>query len=141
MMKKTTVIFVCTNNSARSQMAEGILRHLYGEVYDVYSAGTQPTSVKPLAIEVMKEIGIDISHQHSKGIGELTGIDFDMAVNVCDQGQKTCPVIPGAGMVIHKSFEDPADLASFRKTCAEIKDWIENHFKDPDTLITIPLKL
>ncbi len=140
-MKKIKVIFVCTNNSARSQMAEGILRHLYGEGYEVYSAGTQPTSVKPLAIEVMKEIGIHISHQHSKGMDELSGIDFDVAVTVCDQAKKTCPVIPGTGMVIHKSFEDPTDLASFRKTCAEIKDWIESHFKDPDTLITIPPKL
>ena len=140
-MKKTRVIFVCTNNSARSQMAEGILRHLYGDRYEVYSAGTVPTSVKPLAIEVMHEIGIDISHHRSKGIGELTGIDFDVAVTVCDQAKKTCPVIPGTGMVIHKSFEDPTDLPSFRKTCSEIKDWIENHFKDPNTLITIPLKL
>ena len=113
-MKKTRVIFVCTNNSARSQMAEGILRHLYGDRYEVYSAGTVPTSVKPLAIEVMHEIGIDISHHRSKGFGELTGIDFDVAVNVCDQA---------------------------KKTCTEVKAWIKNRFKDPNTLITIPMKL
>ena len=131
MNTKTRVIFVCTNNSARSQMAEGILRHFHGDLYEVYSAGTEPTTVNPLAIAVLKEIGIDISHHRSKGISEFGGMDFDVAVMVCDQSKKKCPFVPGAKITVHRSFADPDDQASFRKIRDEIKQWIAEAFRDP----------
>ena len=131
MNKKTKVLFVCTNNSARSQMAEGILRHLYGDLYEVYSAGTDPTMVNPLGIAALKEIGIDISHHRSKGISELGEMNFDVAVTVCDRSNNNCPFVPGAKMTVHRSFADPDDPASFRKVRDEIKQWIAGTFRDP----------
>jgi len=134
MMKKNRVIFVCTNNSARSQMAEGILRHFHGDLYEVYSAGTEPTTVNPLAIAALKEIGIDISHHRSKGISELGGMNFDVAVTVCDRSNNNCPFVPGARISIHRSFADPDDEASFKKIRDEIKQWIAETFRDPSAL-------
>ena len=133
-MKKNRVIFVCTNNSARSQMAEGILRHFHGDLYEVYSAGTEPTTVNPLAIAALKEIGIDISHHRSKGISELGGMNFDVAVTVCDRSNNNCPFVPGARISIHRSFADPDDEASFKKIRDEIKQWIAETFRDPSAL-------
>ncbi len=133
MRKKTTVLFVCTNNSARSQMAEGILRHLHGERYEVYSAGTEPTVVNPLAIDALHEIGIDISHHTSKGLDAFKGIHIDLVITVCDRANQTCPIVPGAAKTIHKSFEDPVGnkgLASFRKTRDDIRDWIVQTFQE-----------
>jgi arsenate reductase len=142
MTKKTRVLFVCNNNSARSQMAEGILKNTYNHMYEVYSAGTEPTGVHPLSIEAMKEIGIDISRQRSKGLDELKGIDFDLAVTLCDQAKSVCPVIPNARMTIHQSFEDPDnDQDSFRKTRDDIREWINTWFKKPDLMKNVPLKL
>jgi len=135
MMKtKTRIIFVCTNNSARSQMAEGILRHLHGDLYEVYSAGTEPTTVNPLAIAVLKEIGIDISYHRSKGISELGGMDFDAAFTVCDRSNKKCPFVPGAKITVHRLFADPDDQTSFRKVRDEITQWIAETFRDPSAL-------
>ncbi len=131
MKTKTRIIFVCTNNSARSQMAEGILRHLHGDLYEVYSAGTEPTTVNPLAIAVLKEIGIDISRHRSKGISEFIGMDFDVAVTVCDRSNKKCPFVPGAKITVHRSFADPDDQASFRKIRDEITQWIAETFRNP----------
>ena len=87
--------------------------------------------MNPLAIAALKEIGIDISYHRSKNIGELRGINFDIAVMVCDQSKKKCPFIPGAGMTVHRSFADPDDPASFRKIRNEIKQWIAETFRDP----------
>jgi arsenate reductase len=142
MTKKTTVLFVCTNNSARSHMAEGILKSTYNHMYEAYSAGTEPTEINPLSIEAMKEIGIDISRQRSRGLDELKGLEFDLAVMVCDHAKSVCPVIPNAKMTIHKSFEDPGnDLDSFRKSRDDIKEWIDTWFEKPDLTKKVPLKL
>ena len=105
---KKKVLFICTHNSARSQMAEGLLRHLHGDRFQAYSAGTDPTVVQPDAITVMAEIGIDISEQYSKSSTDFLHDRFDHVVTVCDRAKGTCPVFPGAANVIHKSFEDPA---------------------------------
>lgn len=112
--EKKKVLFLCTHNSARSQMAEGILRAIYGDRYEAYSAGVRATTVNPHAIQVMKEIGVDISNQYSKTPKEFHGIIFDMAVTVCDRAKVSCPICstnleipteyPRAREVIHKTF-------------------------------------
>ena len=94
-MKKEKVLFLCTHNSVRSQMAEGLLRAYYGDKYEVYSAGTHPTFVHPKAIEVMKEINIDISKQYSKSIEDLPEKYFDYVVTVCNHAREACPFFPG----------------------------------------------
>lgn len=108
MPDKKRVLFLCTGNSARSQMAEGLLRHLAGDSYDVFSAGTHPVGVNPLAVEVMKEIGIDISHHRSKSLAQFLNEPFDFIITVCDRANETCPVFPGDVVRIHWSFDDPA---------------------------------
>ena len=133
-MKK--VLFICTHNSARSQMAEGIVNTLLSNKLIAYSAGTEPKEVNPYAIKVMKEIGIDISHHRSKSVYEFKEEKFDIVVTVCDHAKETCPFFPGARKYIHKGFEDPSSvegeekekLAKFRKIRDEIKDWIINTF-------------
>jgi len=102
------VLFVCTGNSARSQMAEGLLRHEAGSRFDVFSAGTHPTQVRPEAVAVMHEIGVDISRHRSKSIDEFAGQEFDYVITVCDHANETCPVFPGHARRLHWSFEDPA---------------------------------
>jgi arsenate reductase len=126
-MNKEKVLFICTNNSARSQIAEGFLRSLYNNKYEVYSAGVQPTSVNPLAIKVMKEIGIDISKQKSKSIDKYRSQLFDIVVTVCNNAKEICPFFPSK-KVIHKSFDDPEDVDSFRKIRDDIKYWIIKNF-------------
>ncbi len=144
--KRSKVLFLCYHNSARSQMAEGLLRTLYGDRYEVYSAGIEATSIDPRAVKVMSEIGIDISGQTSKGMDKFQGILFDLAVTVCDKAKEACPICgislkapetaPAAKKVIHKTFKDPADaigseeeqLNAFRKIRDEIKDWIARTF-------------
>ena len=103
------VLFVCTGNRARSQMAEGLLRHLAGDRFEVYSAGTEPKSLAPQTIEVMAEIGIDVSAQRSKSVNEFLGQQFDYVITVCDVARESCPVFPGAARQLHWSVEDPAD--------------------------------
>ena len=98
--RKKKVLFVCTQNSARSQIAEGILRSLYGDLYEAFSAGTEPSTVNPYAIRVMHEIGIDISNQRSKSIDELTGTNFDYIVTVCNHVRDACPFFAGDGIRI-----------------------------------------
>jgi arsenate reductase len=135
MDSKKKVLFLCTHNSARSQMAEGILKTYYKDKYESFSAGVQPTHVNPYAVEVMKEIGIDLSDQHSKSINDFKNEKFDYVVTVCDNAKETCPFFPGE-KIIHKGFNDPADtdgsieeiLTSFEKIRDEIKDWIINNF-------------
>jgi arsenate reductase len=102
------VLFLCTHNSARSQMAEGLLRHLAGDSFEVYSAGTEATSVRPEAIEVMAELGVDISGQESKTLDGYLDESFDYVVTVCDDANEACPVFPGAKNRLHWSFRDPS---------------------------------
>ena len=105
---KRSVLFLCTGNSCRSQMAEGLLRHLAGDRFDAASAGTHPVGLNPGAVEAMREVGIDIAGHRSKGLEELTGRPFDHVITVCDRAKESCPVYPGAPSVLHWSFDDPA---------------------------------
>jgi len=128
------VLFLCTHNSARSQMAEGLLRHLSGGRFEVHSAGTEQTHVRPQAVAVMGEIGIDISGQESKTLERYLGEDFEYVVTVCDDANEACPVFPGAKERLHWSFEDPSKtegteeerLAKFRQVRDEIRTRIED---------------
>ncbi|HEX7831231.1 MAG TPA: arsenate reductase ArsC [Thermoanaerobaculia bacterium] len=104
---KKRVLFLCTHNSARSQMAEGLLRKLAGNQFKVFSAGTEQTSVRPLAIEAMREIGIDITGHRSKTLDEFAGQTFDYVITVCDRANESCPIFPAATQRIHWSFDDP----------------------------------
>ncbi len=106
------VLILCTANSARSQMAEGLLRHDGGPAFAVFSAGHRPSHVRPQAIAVMREIGVDISAQRSKHVEEFAGQTFDYVITVCDQAKETCPVFPGAPRRIHWSIADPATVAA-----------------------------
>ena len=132
---KKKVLFVCTHNSARSQMAEGFLNALYKDKYEAYSAGIELTKVNPHAIKVMAEVGIDISKYRSKSIEEFSGKNFDYAVTVCDHAKEACPFFPGEKL-LHKGFEEPTEfkgtedeiLAKVRRVRDEIKDWIESTF-------------
>ncbi len=134
--KKKKVLFICTHNSARSQMAEGLLKHFHGDRYDVYSAGTDPTKVNPYAIKVMEEIGIDISKNYSKNIDKFLNDDFEFVITVCDRANEFCPFFPGGKKRLHKSFEDPSEfegsnqekLDVFRQIRDEIKEWINKIF-------------
>ena len=129
-MSKPRILILCTGNSARSQMAEGLLRHLHGGRYDVESAGTQPSAVRPEAIAVMREIGIDISRHRSKSAGEFAGRPFAYVLTVCDNARESCPVFPG-GVMLHQPFEDPAAvegteaerLDAFRRVRDRIRDY------------------
>jgi len=130
MTSRKRVLILCTGNSARSQMAEGLLRHLAGDRFDVASAGVAPTEVRPEAITVMRELGIDISHHRSKSIDEFTGQAFDYVITVCDNANEQCPIFPSNTKRIHWSFADPAAaegddearLAVFRRVRDEIFD-------------------
>ncbi len=109
-MEKKRVLILCTGNSARSQMAEGLLRHDAGERFDVFSAGTSPSHVRSEAIAAMGELGIDISGHRSKSVDEFAGRHFDYVLTVCDNAKESCPIFPGKAVAIHHSFEDPATL-------------------------------
>jgi arsenate reductase len=134
---KKRVLFLCTGNSCRSQMAEGLLRHLAGDRFEAGSAGTRPVGLNPGAVEAMNEIGIDISHHRSKGIEEYLGQRFDYAITVCDQAKEVCPIFPGAGSMLHWSLDDPAAAegtaedrrAVFRKVRDEIAERIRQFIK------------
>lgn len=108
MGERKRVLILCTGNSARSQMAEGLLRHAAGVQFDVFSAGVEPTEVRPLAIAAMQEAGIDISGQRSKSVDEFAGQEFDYVITVCDNANQTCPMFPGKTKRIHWSVADPA---------------------------------
>jgi arsenate reductase len=109
-MPKPRVLILCTGNSARSQMAEGLLRHFAGDRFDVFSAGTHPSQVRPEAIAVMHEIGIDISTHRSKPVTEFEGQVFDYVLTVCAHAREHCPIFPG-GITLHRSFTDPPGIA------------------------------
>jgi len=129
MKNKKRVLFLCTGNSARSQMAEGILRHLAGDTYDVASAGTTPKGLHPYSVEVMREAGIDVSTHTSKDLTGFLGEKFDYVITVCDRAKQQCPVFPGAAP-IHWGIEDPAEvdlarqLEAFRRVRDEIRQRI-----------------
>ena len=110
-MEKKRVLILCTGNSARSQMAEGLLRHDAGERFDVESAGTKPGTVRPEAIAAMKELGIDISGHRSKHVDEFEGQRFDYVITVCDNAKESCPVFFGAVKRLHHSFDDPPPMS------------------------------
>jgi arsenate reductase len=127
------VLILCTGNSARSQMAEGLLRHDGGGRFTVESAGTHPSRVRPEAIAAMREVGIDISGHRSKHLDEFAGVSFDYVVTVCDNAREACPIFPGATVRMHRSFEDPAAvegseqerLAAFRRVRDEIREYLK----------------
>ncbi len=133
MPAKKRILILCTGNSARSQMAEGLLRHDAGDRFDVESAGTKPSRVRPEAIAVMRELSIDISGYRSKSVEEFCGRQFDYVLTVCDNARESCPVFPGATATLHHNFEDPAALqgseehrlALFRHVRDEIRDYLK----------------
>jgi arsenate reductase len=132
---KKKVLFLCTYNSARSQIAEGLLDTYFRYKYESFSAGIKPTSINPYAVEVMKEIGIDISNHYSKSINEFKDKKFDYVVTVCNNAKESCPFFPGK-KIIHKGFDDPTKIVGdieeilnyFKKIRDEIKDWIFKNF-------------
>jgi arsenate reductase (thioredoxin) len=115
---KKRVLILCTGNSARSQMAEGLLRHDAGGRFDVESAGTKPSFVRPEAIMVMQELGIDISGHRSKSVKEFEGQRFDYVITVCNSSRESCPVFFGGAQRLHSDFEDPASLYRSRGRAA-----------------------
>ena len=116
---KLKILYLCTGNSCRSQMAEGWTRHLKGDVIDAYSAGVRPTKLDPRAIEVMAECGVSLDGQRSRHVDELLDVGFDHVVTVCDNARETCPVFPGSTRVRHVGFDDPPHLAANASTEAE----------------------
>jgi arsenate reductase len=133
MSDKKRVLILCTGNSARSQMAEGLLRHDAGERFKVESAGTRPGLVRPEAIAVMRELGIDISAHRSKPVEEFDGQHFDYVITVCDSARESCPVFFGVAKKLHRDFEDPAALqgseeqrlALFRRVRDELREYLK----------------
>ena len=134
MPPKQRVLILCTGNSARSQMAEGLLRHNAGDRFEVFSAGTKPSHVRPEAIAAMRELGIDISGHRSKSVDEFAAQEFDYVLTVCDNAKETCPIFPRGALAIHRAFEDPAEvegseetrLAAFRRVRDEIREYLKD---------------
>ncbi len=135
-MTREHILFLCTGNSARSQMAEGWLRHLAGDRFEVCSAGTRPAGLNPIAVQVMREAGIDISGQRSKHVDVFAGQAFDYVFTVCDNAKEACPFFPGGGKRIHHNFEDPAavpperQLEVFRRVRDEIAARLREFLRD-----------
>ena len=129
-MVKKRVLILCTGNSCRSQMGEGWVRHELGDKVDVFSAGTKPSVVHPLAIAVMAEAGVDLSSHKSKPIQEYWGQPFDLVVTVCDSAREACPMFPGAAKRIHESFPDPAGFTGTKEEVLgrfrEVRDQIRS---------------
>ena len=121
-MSKLTVLFLCTGNSCRSQMAEGFARHLKSEKIDAYSAGIETHGLNPNAVKVMAEAGVDISRHQSKLLSSLSEVSFDVVVTVCGHAHESCPVFPGKTKVVHQGFDDPPALAKKAHTEAEVLD-------------------
>jgi arsenate reductase (thioredoxin) len=140
--RKGRVLFLCTHNSARSQMAEGLLRHLAGDRFEVMSAGTEATQVRQLAVRAMEEIGVDISGQESETLDRYLAEPFDYVITVCDDANEACPFFPGAANRLHWSFEDPSRaegseedrLAIFRSVRNRIRERIEEDLVGTDEL-------
>jgi arsenate reductase (thioredoxin) len=136
MSERKKILILCTGNSARSQMAEGLLKHITQNKYDVHSAGTKPSIVRSEAIKALAEIDIDISKSRSKSVDEFVNDEIDFVLTVCDNANEDCPYFPAKTKLIHHSFEDPAEvqgeeeirLDAFRKIRDEIKSYFENDF-------------
>jgi len=135
---KKRVLILCTGNSARSQMAEGLLRHDAGDRFEVFSAGVDPSRVRPEAISVMQELGIDLTSHRSKHVNEFAGQSFDYVLTVCDHAREVCPIFSGNTVTIHHSFSDPASiqgteeerLACFRRVRDQIQTYLRNFPSD-----------
>jgi arsenate reductase len=143
-MSKLKILFLCTGNSCRSQMAEGWAKHLRADSIDAYSAGVEPHGMNARAVQVMAEAGVDISGQRSKHVDELKDVPFDYVVTVCDHANETCPLFPGKTKVVHVGFDDPPRLAKdakdedealrhYRRVRDEIKAFVE---RLPDALLS-----
>lgn len=139
-----TVLFVCTHNSSRSQMAEGLLRDRYGDQYEVRSAGTEPGGVNPFAIEVMDEVGIDLSGHTSDPVDAYVDTPHDIVVTVCDDAAERCPFVSARKQNLHRGFDDPSAVtgtdeekrAAFRRVRDELDDWIGATFGPNGSLST-----
>ncbi len=137
-MKKERVLILCTGNSARSQMAEGWLRHLAGDRFEVFSAGTHPVGLNAKAVAAMGEVGIDISRHESKSVDKFLGQQFDYVITVCDSAKEACPIFPGAAQRLHYSFQDPAaapesteeQIAVFRRVRDEIGQRLQEFLRN-----------
>jgi len=136
-MKKIKLLFLCTGNSCRSQMAEGWTRYLKGDLIDVWSAGVETHGLNPYAVKVMAEAGVDISHHRSTHVDDVLQIDFDYLITVCDHARESCPIFPKPVKKIHKSFDDPPFLAKsanseeealniYRRVRDEIREFVES---------------
>ena len=133
MPTKKRILILCTGNSARSQMAEGLMRHDAGDRFEVFSAGTKPSQVRPEAIAAMRELGIDISGHRSKSVEEFSGQTFDYVLTVCDNAKESCPIFPGKTVPVHQNFEDPAAIqgsqedriALFRRVRDEVREYLK----------------
>jgi arsenate reductase len=136
MDEKKKVLILCTGNSARSQMAEGLLKHITKGEYEIFSAGTKPGIVRSEAIKVLAEIDIDISENRSKSVDEFSGQKMDFVLTVCDNAKENCPFFPADVRLVHHTFEDPASIegsdetkvAEFRRVRDEIRDYLKNEF-------------
>jgi arsenate reductase len=132
MPDKKRVLILCTGNSARSQMAEGLLRHDAGDRFEVFSAGTKPSRVRPEAVAVMRELGINISGHRSKSVDQFLGQPFDYVLTVCDHAREACTIFPGSVITMHQNFEDPAAfegseeerLGRFRRVRDEMRNFL-----------------
>jgi len=141
MTHKTRVLFICHANAGRSQLAEGLLRHLYGDHYQVESAGLDPRPVNPLTLQVLQEIGVDTSSQEAKSLQKFVGQHFDWVVSLCGKEDEKCPLFLNTALYIHQEFPDPQaisrdedltledKLEGFRWIRDQIRDWIEVQFK------------
>jgi arsenate reductase len=138
MEHKQRVLILCTGNSARSQMAEGLLKNMAGERFEVFSAGTRPVGLNPNAVKAMSEINIDIASHRSKSVEEFAGQQFDYVITVCDNAKESCPIFPGGTTRLHHSFEDPAaapagqQLETFRRVRDELRDWLREFSGKPN---------
>jgi len=130
------ILFLCTGNSCRSQMAEAWARHLKGDMIEAYSAGTEPKAIDPRAVQAMAEVGIDISQQRSKSVTDLGDVEFDYVITLCSDAQGSCPFFPAKTAVLHHGFDDPPELAlgayteeeaimHYRRVRDEIREWVE----------------
>lgn len=135
-MEKLRILFLCTGNSCRSQMAEGWTRHIKGDLIAPYSAGVRPHGIDPRAVKAMAEVGIDISQHRSKDVSKVEHVDFDYVITVCDRAHESCPFFPAETKVVHVGFEDPPRLAAdcsseeeamlfYRRVRDEIRRFVE----------------
>lgn len=143
---KKRILFLCTGNSCRSQMAEGLTRRYLGDHFDVFSAGTKPKVIDAYAVKAMAEIGIGIAAQNSKSVDSLISREFDLVLTLCDDAKEICPVFPGNTEIIHLGFEDPADAAGsdeeilivFRNVRNDIQERLLDYLKEKYSLVQKP---